>query len=428
MTDTKHKSESRNTDALQAWQDMKFGMFIHWGLYALLERGEWVMFNEQIDVDEYRKLMDRFTAERFDPAEWVSTAQDAGMKYMVLTSRHHDGFSLFDSKSSMNGFTSTAAACKRDIVGEYTTACRDAGLKVGLYYSPMDWRFPGFFAPQMFRQSALAMKQQCHGQIEELLSNYGKIDILWYDGGNDFWLNHARDIRPKINERYTRENPQCPGFWDGDRLDKLARSLQPEIMINERIGAMDHADFIVSEQKVGACNFTKPWESCFTIAGAWGYQKNAVPRTLRECIQVLIQTVVGGGNLLLNVGPRPDGTIEENQAERLREIGQWLEAYGESVYGTRGGPVPSERWGGMTWAGNNLYIHILHWHENIVRIPRYQATTKECISLTGRDVTMTEDGECLSLCVPPEDRDALDTVIKITMDQPVDQAYKHCLK
>jgi alpha-L-fucosidase len=410
-------------DSIARWQDYKFGMFIHWGLYAIPGNGEWIMFNDQIDVDEYRKLMDEFKAEAFDASHWAQTAKDAGMKYMVLTSRHHDGFSLFDSKASVGGYTSMHAACERDIVGEYTTACRAAGLGVGLYYSPMDWRFPGFFAPKMYAKSAQAMKQQCHGQIQELMSNYGKIDILWYDGGNDFWLAHARDIRGKA-DKYTKENPQCPNFWDGDRLDEIARTRQPEILINERIGAMDHADFIVSEGKVGKCNFQQPWESCFTLAGAWGYCKGARPRPLRECIQTLIQTVVGGGNLLLNVGPRPDGRIEENQVERLKEIGEWLEAYGESVYGTRGGPIPPDRWGGTTWRENTLYVHILHWLDNTVRIPRGKGTILSCISLTGANVTMVEESDWIVLSVPSEDRLVIDTVLKIELDCEAGKAYE----
>jgi alpha-L-fucosidase len=187
---------------------------------------------------------------------------------------------------------------------------------------------------------------------------------------------------------------------------------------------MDHADFFVSEQKVGACNFEQPWESCFTLARGWGYIKGAAPKPLRECVQMLIQTVVRGGNLLLNVGPRPDGGIEENQAERLREIGGWLEAYGESVYGTRGGPIPPEPWGGMTWRENTLYVHILHWFENSVRIPRSSASVLSCTSLTGSDVTMTEGAEWITLRVPPEDRLAMDTILKLQFDDTVGDAYK----
>ena len=307
------KTGHPSTESIAGWQDYKFGMFIHWGLYALLARGEWVLFNEQMDVDEYRKLMDDFHAESFCAADWARVANDAGMGYMVLTSRHHDGFSLFDSEASVGNFTSMNAACRRDIVREYTTACREARLGVGLYYSPMDWRFPGFFAPKMYRQSAISMKQQCHGQIEELLSNYGKVDILWYDGGTDFWLAHAQDIRHNLDVKYTRDNPLCPGFWDGDHLNEMARRLQPEMMINERIGDMSHADFHVSEGKVGKFNF----DVHFTFLGRiclikkqdidicqWGHRvgRRLVRRRSRRRwhpVRSIASNAVGGGG-----GPR----------------------------------------------------------------------------------------------------------------------------
>ena len=179
---------------IEDWKDLRYGMFIHWGLYSLLERGEWVMWSEAIDKDEYRKLMHRFTAETFDPHAWAQVAKDAGMKYMVLTTRHHDGFSLWDSPGSYEQFTSMHSAAHRDIVREYVDACREAGLKVGFYYSPLDWRFPGFFFPRMYRQSADQLRKQTFDQVRELLTNYGKIDILWFDGGEDYWLCHGRNL------------------------------------------------------------------------------------------------------------------------------------------------------------------------------------------------------------------------------------------
>ena len=174
--------------AVRAWRDMRFGMFIHWGVYSIPGRGEWAQWNEQIPVEEYAKLADDFKPVKFNAAEWAATAKAAGMKYMVLTARHHDGFCLWDSQASFRDFTSMKTAAHLDFVAEYTKACRDAGLKVGLYYSPLDWRFPGFFFPGIYRSNAEAMKQQTYAQIRELLANYGQIDILWWDGGGDDWL------------------------------------------------------------------------------------------------------------------------------------------------------------------------------------------------------------------------------------------------
>jgi alpha-L-fucosidase len=169
------------------WREARFGMFIHWGLYAIPGRGEWVQWNEQIAVKEYAKLAEQFQPSNFNADAWSELAKSAGMKYVVLTARHHDGFCLFDDGA--NPFTSVNTAARRDFVAEYVKAVRKVGLRVGLYYSPLDWRFPGFFFPDLQRQSAEAMREQYHRQIEELLTNYGKLDVLWFDGGEQDWLN-----------------------------------------------------------------------------------------------------------------------------------------------------------------------------------------------------------------------------------------------
>jgi len=168
------------------WRDAKFGLFIHWGLYAIPGRGEWVQWNEQIPVDEYAKLASQFTADKFDADAWAATAKAAGMKYTVMVTRHHDGFAMFDDPGS--DFTAMKSAAHRDFVAAYVTAARKAGLRIGLYYSPLDWRFPGYYFPDLYRPSAIQMRDQYHRQLNELASNYGKIDILWFDGGGEGWL------------------------------------------------------------------------------------------------------------------------------------------------------------------------------------------------------------------------------------------------
>ena len=174
------KAERLDEEKMKWFRDTKFGMFIHWGLYSMLGKGEWVMFNEQLNIKEYAGLKDEFYAPLFDASKWAKTAKAAGMKYMVLTTRHHDGFCLFDSKAST--YTSINSAAGKDFVKEFVAACRAEGLKVGFYYSPMDWRFPGYFFPEMFWENALEMKKQCWEQLKELMTNYGKIDMLWFDG------------------------------------------------------------------------------------------------------------------------------------------------------------------------------------------------------------------------------------------------------
>ncbi len=411
---------------IQNWSDLKFGMFITFGLYSILGEGEWVMFNKPIDKDEYSMLKERFTTEKFNASGWAKIAKEAGMKYMVFTARHHDGFSLFDSKASVGDFTSMNCAARRDFVAEFTKACREAGLAVGLYYSPMDWRFPGYFLPRMYMKSALQMKEQCHEQLRELLTNYGKIDILWFDGGDDYWLCHGHNLHNNLNTRPAnfRENPQISNFWEADKLDKMARELQPGIVINNRSGQRQYGDFLTPERKIGEWNPNTPWETCDVLAGSWGWVPDAVMRSLRDCIHLIIKIVTGGGNLLLNVGPRSDGTIEERQVLRLKEIGDWLRKYGESVYDTKGGPLLNGSWGGTTWKENKLYIHVIDWQENEIIIPNLSSKIVEISTLTASDLFVEKQANIIRLNVPEEDKLALDTIIVIEYELNVDKVFE----
>ncbi len=397
------------------WREMKFGMFIHWGLYALHGRGEWAMFNERIDIDEYAKLADQFKPHAFDAEAWAQAAKNAGMKYMVLTTRHHDGFCLFDSKVS--DFTSTKTAAGRDFVAEYVAACRKAGLRVGLYYSPLDWRFPGFFFPNMYRASAEAMKRQTYEQIREILTQYGQIDILWYDGGENNWLGHGGlEFGNGGWHSRARDKPYTGAFdWEAEKLNAMVRELQPGIVINPRSGW--EGDFDTPECKIGSYNTERPWETCDCLAGGWGWSPKSSPRSLRECIQLLVKVAVGDGNLLLNVGPRPDGAMEPEQVRRLAEVGDWLSRYGESLYGTRGGPIPPhQHWGGTTHKSDRVYVHILDWRHDTLVLPRLDRRVVASSSLTASSVTVTESDAGIAITVPPADRQAPDTIVALDLE------------
>ncbi len=404
---------------IEEWKDLKFGMFIHWGLYALLGRGEWVMYNEAIPVEEYRTLKDRFTAEKFDAAAWAQTAKAAGMKYMVFTTRHHDGFSLWDSAGSIDNFTSMNSAAKKDFVREYVEACRAAGLKVGFYYSPLDWRCPGFFFPQMYKKSAMELRQQTHDQIRELMTDYGKIDILWFDGGEDGWLAWGRNFNKVDVPRVPRETPLYPGFWGGEELNEMIRTLQPGIVVNNRCGQPIYGDFKTPEETIGNFDTDYPWESCMTINGIWGWVPDKKPHSLRWVIRSLVQAVTGDGNLLLNVGPKADGSIEPLQVERLKETGAWLEKYGEAIYGTRGGPFRNSAKGGMTWKDNTLYVHVWEWDENEITLPKLGGEIVSVQGLTTDKVNYSINDGFLTFSVSPEDRNAPDTILKIELDGPI---------
>nr|MBR4280184.1 alpha-L-fucosidase [Clostridia bacterium] len=409
----------KHAQYIEDWKDLRFGMFIHWGLYALMGRGEWAMWTEAIDVDEYRKLKDEFTAEKFDARQWAATARAAGMKYMVLTTRHHDGFSLWDSPASWKQFDAMHCAARRDFVREFADACRAEGLKVGFYYSPLDWRFPGFFFPRLHRQNAMELRKQCHEQIRELMTSYGKIDIFWFDGGEDFWLCHGRDLHAWEEKGDMRDRVQCPNFWGADELDKMIRELQPGIVINNRYGMRQFGDHLTPECVIGNFNTRDPWETNHTLNGSFGYVPNP-PRSLRTCMQFLMQTVTGDGNFLYNVGPRADGTIPEDSAERLLEMGEELKVYGEAVYGTRGGPFVNDKTGGMTHKGNTLYIHVWDWPDSRITLPEIDAKILSVTSLTAEKLDYAIDGKTLSFSVSARDRLAPNTVIKVELDRPAE--------
>jgi alpha-L-fucosidase len=244
-----------NDPKIQWWNEARFGMFIHWGVYSVPGRGEWLMYQEHIPFDEYALLANRFNPTEYNPKQWVEKAKEAGMKYIVLTTRHHDGFCLFDSKVS--DFTAPKTAAKRDLISEFADACHSAGMRMGFYYSLQDWHFPGVL-PQGYPVAPKTMKllvDQAHAQVKELLTNYGKVDILWFDG----------------------LSPNDPVSWKSKELLEMARQLQPDILINDRAGLP--GDFSTPENVVAAQ--PGPWESCFCMNRTWGYMPGTTAITSR---------------------------------------------------------------------------------------------------------------------------------------------------
>jgi len=367
-------------EKMQWWEDQKFGMFIHWGLYAIPATGEWTMFNQKIPAEEYAKLADQFNPKHFSAAEWAKVAKEAGMKYMVMVSRHHDGFALWNSPSSYKHFDSWETAAHRDFVKEYTDACRKAGLYVGIYYSPLDWRFPGYFDPKGLPDNAALLKKQTYGQVEELMKNYGKIDILWYDGG---WLAHKGT------------DADAAWFWEPLKLNAMVRSYNPDVVINPRSGMV--GDFQTDEggADVKGPIIPFPWEKCLNLnETSWGYNKAQRLMPLEKIITMLVNTVDRGGNMLLNVGPDPDGVIPPTHVDRLKEVGNWLAKNGESIYQTRSGPFqPVDDFYGATYKGNNIYIHLLKMPEGetVIKLPPIKQTVTACSVLKGKKVKFHQD-------------------------------------
>jgi alpha-L-fucosidase len=336
---------------------------------------------------------------------------------MVLTARHHDGFALFDDGT--NQFTSTRTAARRDLVAEYVKAVRSAGLRVGLYYSPLDWRFPGYIMPDLQRQSAEVMRAQYHRQMRALLSNYGKIDVLWFDGGETDWLSLGGDwVGAEWKRRPRGEKHYGGGFsWQHDRVYSMLRKLQPDILVNNRADMPE--DFHTREGDAALGNFDDqhPWELCTTLAGAWGYQPNVVPKSLKDCVGLLVRVAGRDGNLLLNVGPRPDGQIDPPQAARLREIGEWLGKYGETIYATRGGPFLPGDYGASTRRGNKIFVHVMNWPAAKLVLPGIPAKIVRAVVLTGGEANVTQRDERIEISVPTARRGDIDTIIALDLDK-----------
>lgn len=401
------------------WREARVGMFMHWGLYAIPARGEWVQWNEQMPRTEYAKLMNDFHPEHFSAEKWAQTAKDAGLKYVVLTSRHHDGFALFDDPGS--DFTAMKSAAHHDFVADYVKAVRDAGLGVGLYYSPLDWRFPGYFFPDLYMDSAIALREQYRRQISELATHYGKLDILWFDGGANEWLGFGGVHFNGRWEGRPHDQPYTGKFdWQDNQVVGLLREKQPNIILNDRTDAA--ADFRNREGDgaLGKFDNQTPWELCTTIVdGGWGYDKDAKVKSLSQILQLLIRTAGRDGNFLLNVGPRPDGEIDPPQVERLHEIGDWLKQNGESIYGTRGGPWLPGEYGVSTHTGKNVYVHILKIPENkTLTLPNLPVRIARVTDLRGTLVSYNQDEKVTTITIPSAAAETVDVIIKVELAEP----------
>lgn len=385
-------------DRMAWWREARFGLFIHWGPVSLkgTEIG-WSRDGERpglksgrgsVPVEVYDNLYKEFNPTGFNADEWVAIAQRAGMKYLVFTTKHHDGFCMFDS--ALTDYKITNSPFKRDVVAELAEACHKAGLGLGFYYSPPDWHHPDYR-----RENSARYIDYMHGQLRELCTNYGKVDILWFDG-----LNSTAD------ELRSRE------------LVAMIRELQPGIIINNRSGLPEDHD--TPEQRVGKFQTDRPWESCITIANQWAWKPGDPMKSLKACLDTLVSCAGGDGNLLFNVGPRPDGLIDPPQAQRLAEMGAWLQQYGETIYGTRGGPFKPGPWGASTNKGNTVYLHVRNWDAAgpVLRLPALEAgiVSHRLLSDGSAKVTTSSDGLEITFSDDARARDF--AVLAIELDKP----------
>ena len=392
-------------NSLEWFKDAGFGMFIHWGLYSILGKGEHVMSHQRIPKDEYAKLADQFNPSPTAIKEWVRLAKSTGMKYMVLTTRHHDGFALFDSK--VNEFNSVNSAAKRDFVAEYVEACREEGIKIGLYYSLRSWRFGFEREDKIFQKKEMA--EEAHAQVRELMSNYGKIDILWYDGGY---------IYPTIAENTTERIVE---FWESKKLNSMVRELQPEILINNRSGTEE--DFSTPEQHINP-DSEKAWECCMTIGSelGWGYMKyDPETKTTGQLIAALATATAGGGNLLLNIAPDGYGTVPETTKRQLNEIGDWMCVNSQAVYNTEPHDVHSTEYacgnaGFSAISAGKRYLHILRWLGSEIVLVNAQEKIKSAKILKTNqsvEIEVLENNRVILKGLPIEPPDRYDTVIAL---------------
>jgi len=374
-----------NLKAREWFQDAKFGMFIHWGVYSILGDGEWVMNNQRIDKQTYQKLPAFFNPISYDPAEWVALAKAAGMKYITLTSKHHDGFAMWDSKLTDWDIVDRTPYGK-DIIKMLADECKKQGIKLFFYHSQLDWYQEDYY-PRGNTGSTAGRPEKgdwykyldyMDGQLTELLTNYGEIGGIWFDG-----------------------------FWD--KKDHLATFPGEDFQMFEKDLPGQKTTGFNPDQKMGEL----PYETCETMNNSWGFNlQDKNYKSTKNLIQYLVKAAGFNSNFLLNVGPMPDGRIQPEFIKTLGEIGKWMEKNGETIYGTRGGPVSPRAWGVTTQKGNKVFVHVLNPEDNNLLIPDFGAKVKKITFFgSGEKLKYRQDAFGIAISVPEGAFDEIDTIL-----------------
>jgi alpha-L-fucosidase len=412
---SEYQPSPENIQARREFQDMKFGMFIHWGVYSVLGNGEWIFHDRKLKVDEYNRLPMFFDPEKFDAKTWVSLAKAAGMKYITITSRHHDGFAMFDSKVSDWNIVARTPY-KKDPLKMLADECHRQGIKLFFYYSQLDWHNPDYYPrgqtnwpngrPDHGDFNAY-LDNYMDGQLTELLTNYGPIGGIWFDG---MWDKPDAD-------------------WHLDKTYALIHKLQPAALIipNHHQTPRPGEDVQTFERDLPGKNTAGfnttyvstqlPLESSDTLNENWGFNiGDSNYKSAMEVERRLVRAAGNNSNLLMNIGPYPNGEIDAQFVMRLQAVGQWLEKYGDSIYGTRGGPVPPGDWGVTTQKADKIYVHVLSWGSPLLAIAPISekiASAHNLLDNSAIHFTQSADGVVLSM--PPQGKDEVDRVIVLTV-------------
>ncbi|TXN34312.1 alpha-L-fucosidase [Flagellimonas hymeniacidonis] len=415
-----------NLEARQWFQNAKFGMFIHWGVYSILGDGEWVMQTQKIPIKAYEKLPTFFNPIEYDAKEWVKMAKDAGMKYITITSRHHDGFSMFDTKATDYDIVDGTPYGK-DVLKDLADACRAEGIKLFFYYSLLDWRDDNYF-PRGRTGAEIPGRSETGEwdkyiafmkvQLTELLTNYGEIAGIWFDG---HW-----DQKDWDGKKFGKLNVD----WHYDEIYKLIHDLQPQCLIgnNHHLAPIEGEDFQMFEKDLPGKNTTGwgtdasdvgnlPFEVCETINGSWGFNlQDRKHKSKKELVQYVIKAAGHGSNLLLNVGPMPNGKIQEEHKESLKEVGEWMRVNGETIYGTKQGPIPPSDKMASTQKGKIVFLHLLDASETEVFLKDFNKKIKGIKFYKDEtSVNYKKNKSGLSIQIPEARLDSIDTIIEVTL-------------